>query len=151
VTTSAAPHATLGLDAYAQVTSPIRRYLDLVNQRQISAAVRGQEPPYTAQQLQELISGTQDALRRSMQVTRETRRFWLLKYLQRKQKRQEKIQGTVLRTDMKNPMVELEEIYIPVLIKKSASLQQGDELLLEISAVDPRRDYLKLSVVKKLD
>ena len=35
------PHAGLGLSAYAQVTSPLRRYLDLVAHQQLRAHLRG--------------------------------------------------------------------------------------------------------------
>ena len=43
----AAPgHAGLGLDRYAQCTSPIRRYGDLAIHHQIKAALRGEIPPF---------------------------------------------------------------------------------------------------------
>ncbi len=37
-------HAGLGLDAYVQATSPMRRYLDLVVHQQLRAHLRGEEP-----------------------------------------------------------------------------------------------------------
>ena len=36
------PHATLGVDTYCQITSPIRRYADLVHQRQLRSALAGE-------------------------------------------------------------------------------------------------------------
>jgi exoribonuclease-2 len=39
-------HQGLGLSHYLWSSSPLRRYSDLVNQRQILAAVRGETPPY---------------------------------------------------------------------------------------------------------
>lgn len=39
------PHSALGLEGYVQVTSPIRRYLDLLAHHQIKAVLRGQAPP----------------------------------------------------------------------------------------------------------
>jgi len=42
LSTQAAPHFGLGVDAYATWTSPIRKYGDLVNQRVIKAALAGQ-------------------------------------------------------------------------------------------------------------
>jgi len=41
-------HQGLGLMHYLWASSPLRRYSDLVNQRQIVAAVRGEPPPYEA-------------------------------------------------------------------------------------------------------
>jgi ribonuclease R len=47
-------HFALNLPAYCHATSPIRRLADLINHRVIKAYLRGQEQPYTRQQLQEL-------------------------------------------------------------------------------------------------
>jgi len=44
-------HYGLNLPAYVHFTSPIRRYADLVNNRQLSAALLGEELPYTAEEL----------------------------------------------------------------------------------------------------
>jgi exoribonuclease-2 len=41
-------HQGLGLTHYLWASSPLRRYSDLVNQRQVVAAVRGETPPYAA-------------------------------------------------------------------------------------------------------
>ena len=45
--TGASPrrHASLGLDAYCQFTSPIRRYGDVLAHRQLKAFLRGDPPP----------------------------------------------------------------------------------------------------------
>jgi ribonuclease R len=47
-------HYGLNVPAYLHFTSPIRRYADLVNQRQIDAFIAGDELPYTALRLNEL-------------------------------------------------------------------------------------------------
>ena len=39
-------HQGLGLSHYLWASSPLRRYADLVNQRQLLAVVRGEKPPY---------------------------------------------------------------------------------------------------------
>ncbi len=44
-------HIGLQVPAYAHVTSPLRRYADLVTQRQLLAHLDGTELPYTAEQL----------------------------------------------------------------------------------------------------
>ena len=46
MTTVASPHDGLGVDCYAWSSSPLRRYVDLVNQWQLIAALRGDEPPF---------------------------------------------------------------------------------------------------------
>ena len=46
MSTVPAAHAGLGVDQYAWASSPLRRYVDLVNQRQLIALARGSAPPY---------------------------------------------------------------------------------------------------------
>lgn len=148
--TQPARHATLALDYYAQATSPIRRYLDLLNQRQIAAAIRGTSTPCCVEDLEEAIAEAHDPLRRVGMVTKESKRFWLLLYLKDKASRRESIEATVLRTDLRNPMVELEEIYIPAILKTNEKLRRGDRIELEIGSVDPRNDSLRLRLTKVL-
>src|SRR5690606_2755428 len=51
-----APHAGLGLGAYTQMSSPIRRYADLVTQRQFAAALERQPFPYDKDELLAVIT-----------------------------------------------------------------------------------------------
>ncbi|MDO5531840.1 ribonuclease catalytic domain-containing protein [Sutterella sp.] len=46
MSTSPGPHDGLGVLRYAWSTSPLRRYVDLVNQRQMITALRGEPPAY---------------------------------------------------------------------------------------------------------
>jgi exoribonuclease-2 len=46
MSTRPAEHQGLGLSHYLWASSPLRRYSDLVNQRQLLAAVAGERPPY---------------------------------------------------------------------------------------------------------
>src|SRR5574340_1276922 len=46
MTTAPDPHQGLGVDQYAWSTSPLRRYVDLVNQRQLISLVQGADPVY---------------------------------------------------------------------------------------------------------
>lgn len=50
-------HFALNLPAYTHITSPIRRYADLVNHRLIKAALRGDPEPYGREELEEIASG----------------------------------------------------------------------------------------------
>ena len=54
-------HHALGLTAYTQVTSPLRRYQDLSMHRQIVAVLAGLEPEYDAAAMQALLASTERA------------------------------------------------------------------------------------------
>jgi len=49
------PHKGLGFPSYLQATSPLRRFADLINQRQAHALLEGTEPPYTQEELEALL------------------------------------------------------------------------------------------------
>ncbi len=73
-------HSGLGLDAYVQVTSPLRRYLDLVAHQQIRAHLSGQLPLDEAAILERV--GMVEAGRDQVRLAeRRSRRHWTLVYL----------------------------------------------------------------------
>jgi len=60
-------HQAMGLDVYAQMTSPLRRYADLVNQRQVISCLNHCKPIYNIMDLEKLIPHllqTRQAIRR---------------------------------------------------------------------------------------
>gem|GEM_PF-815131 len=145
--TTAGPHATLGLDAYAQVTSPIRRYTDLWNQRQLLHLLRSGNALFSPEETENIIELTMNAGQRARVISREAKRFWLLRYLQKRAESNKEIGATVLRTDLKNYLIELEEIYMPTMLKVSEKLKVGEEITVSIDRIDPQSDYLKLRLI----
>ena len=81
VTTKALPHEGLGVDAYLQATSPLRRYLDLVIQRQIGRFLAEGKPLYTPKEVDSVAQRAQAQLKEMSQVETARRRYWFLKYL----------------------------------------------------------------------
>ena len=71
-----APHAGLGLAAYARTTSPLRRYLDLVVHQQL----RG-NPLLDSQQILERVGAAESVTQNRVQAERLSRRHWTLVYL----------------------------------------------------------------------
>lgn len=65
------PHAAMGLKAYAQMSSPLRRYSDLVNQRQAIAVLNSTEPPYAETDLQAMLEHISQTRQRIRQVTQQ--------------------------------------------------------------------------------
>jgi exoribonuclease-2 len=78
--TVAGPHAGLGLDVYAQATSPLRRYLDLVVHQQLRAHVRG-EALLDSQEVLERVGATAAVWGQVRSAERQSRQHWTMVYL----------------------------------------------------------------------
>jgi exoribonuclease II len=76
-----ANHSGLGLGAYVTATSPIRKYFDLVTQRQIRS-VLGLEPPYSETEIDHIIQLVELPMSQVVKVQFRRNRYWLLKYLE---------------------------------------------------------------------
>lgn len=81
LSSSPEPHAGLGLPAYVTGTSPIRKYTDLITQRQLRAAL-GLETPYTVKEMDYLIAGLETVMGNVGRIQYRRHRYWLLKYLE---------------------------------------------------------------------
>jgi len=75
------PHCGLGVDVYTNATSPLRRYMDLLVQRQIHSALFKKSPVYEESRLKELSLLIQQTLRDIDLKKRSQIRYWILKYL----------------------------------------------------------------------
>ena len=77
----ARPHAALALPDYTPVTSPLRRYPDLVNEAQILAYLTDGAPRWSKEQLEQLLlQSLNPALEAAGQVQRFRPRYWKLLY-----------------------------------------------------------------------
>jgi exoribonuclease-2 len=147
-TTSFEPnyHAGLGLDAYIQATSPIRRYLDLCHQRQFLSFFKSQKPWISKSEFEPLVAEVEVHLNSANLASRETKRYWLLRYLDQRG-RGAPITGTVVRLDTKSPLVELDEIYITVFVKTNRAVRMGEQISMRVVSVDPHADYVRLEAI----
>jgi exoribonuclease-2 len=84
-------HSSLGLDYYAQITSPLRRYPDLLIHRQIKAVLRGEAPEYSEMELSNALLMADEAIGRADELMRYRERYFLLKYLKDKLKEDPKL------------------------------------------------------------
>lgn len=138
-------HSGLGLEAYIQASSPIRRYIDLCHQRQFLSFLRTGRPWVSREQFEEIAFEVESYLQSAGVASRESKRYWLLRYIEQRGKNTP-IMGTVVRVDLKTPLVELDEVYLTVFVRPSKPVKLGHRLSLRISAVDPRADYIRLDV-----
>lgn len=74
------PHYALGLPAYAQVTSPLRRFQDLAVHRQILGVLRGTGPAYDQATLQKIAAATDAAEADARRAERSRDRYWMLRW-----------------------------------------------------------------------
>ena len=89
VSPNAGRHASLGLSSYTQITSPLRRYADLLLHRQIKAAVKGEPLPYAQSELNQTMMMADEAIGRADEIMRDRERYFLLKHLKLRQKTEE--------------------------------------------------------------
>ena len=76
-----AAHGGLGVDAYIQGTSPLRRYPDLVMQRQISHFLATGQPLYSPEAIASVAQRADVQLRELARLEEDRRRYWFLKFL----------------------------------------------------------------------
>ncbi|MBN2489604.1 MAG: RNB domain-containing ribonuclease [Planctomycetes bacterium] len=77
------PHAGLGLDCYTQLSSPLRRYADLVMHRQLSGAVQGRPVPYPDRDvLLQVVVTSEMNYQTAVETERKSKHAWALRYLE---------------------------------------------------------------------
>lgn len=81
ISTAPQTHSGLGVKAYTTATSPIRRYHDLLTQRQIKAVI-GLNPAYSKKDLEEIIQAVSVPMANAGRVQGARKRYWLLRLLE---------------------------------------------------------------------
>jgi exoribonuclease II len=145
MSTSPSRHASLGLDTYSQVTSPIRRYTDLLSHFQIKAHLRGDELPFTVERLQEVMLGLGTNIYEANMVERQTNRYWTLEYFNRSGDREwDALFLRWLREDESLALVLIEELGIELAMKFNRWIAAGEQIQVQVALVDPRQDIIHL-------
>jgi exoribonuclease-2 len=135
------PHFALGLEAYVQITSPLRRYQDLAMHRQIIAALEGRSPNYDHEEMQRIAASTERAENDGRRAEAAVDRYWLLRYLERLVG--ESVAAVIVEVEPR-PVVLLLETLIELPMPGLAGEALGQRLLLRVERVNPRADILKL-------
>jgi exoribonuclease-2 len=142
--TSPAPHFSLGLPAYVQATSPIRRYGDLLVQRQLGAWRRG-EQPLDAAALQPLLEQVDAAVREGVAISREDNRHWQQVWFEAHRHGQWRAQFLRwLRPQDRLGLVRVDELAMDLAAECPPRMEPGTALLLRVQQVDSLRDQLRL-------
>jgi exoribonuclease-2 len=143
-----ARHASLGLDTYCQVTSPIRRYADMLAHFQIKAHLRGDALPFDAEQLQDIMQVMVATSYEGQLMERQTNRYWALEYLNRNNSQPwDALMLRWLREDDSLGLILLEELGLELAMRFNRWINPGDRIQVQVTFVDPRQDVIHLREV----
>ena len=132
-------HAGIGLDYYAQASSPIRRYMDLVLQRQLLAALAS--PPsvaYQADELLKVLANAEAAEAEGKELERRAKRYWTLRYLERNAVGRP-LEATALRD---GATAELDAYAVRGTLHGAPYLASQSRIVVRIARVEPIRGWL---------
>jgi exoribonuclease-2 len=137
MSTHALPHEAIGVPQYAWCTSPLRRYVDLVNQWQLIAAIEnGVSAPLVAPfkprdaDLFSIIGGFESQYEAWHDFQNSLERFWCLRWLQQQQITE--CEATVLKEDL----VRLNDVPMVVRLAGLPALERGQRIALQITGFD---------------
>ncbi len=150
--TKVAPHAGIGVKAYAWSTSPLRRYVDLVNQWQIIACARhGKTAALAAPfkpkdaNLFAVISGFDAAYTAYNGFQNGMERFWTLKHLQQT--------GTteLTATLIKDGLVRADSLPLVLPVMGADGLPRGAHVRVRLGDIDEIALDVSGTVIERLD
>ena len=142
--TKPASHFSLGLPAYVQATSPIRRYCDLIVQRQIQAHQAG-SPQLSEEELQELVGSVDLATREGIGISREDQRHWQQVWFEHHRDQQWQADFLRwLRPQDRLGLIRIDALALDLAAECPPGSEPGDQLQLHVLEVDPIRDQLRL-------
>lgn len=144
VSTRPARHAGLGAEAYVTLTSPIRRFYDLLVEQQILGALRG-EPIWDERELQKIITTVGPIISKVGLVEDLTEQYWVLRYLEKR------IGSTttavVLERFSNKYLVHLNEYLLEIDMPATPDRNYipGDQLLVRVEKAHARTGILKVA------
>lgn len=132
MTTDALPHEGLGVAYYAWSSSPLRRYVDLINQRQLIALLQNATPrfPKRSPELAEIARTFDTTYDAYAEFQRNMERFWCLRYLAQREERQ--FAGTIIRDEL----VRGANLPLIVKLKTSPGLAAKNPVTVNIDSTD---------------
>jgi exoribonuclease II len=148
IRTDPGPHSGLGVDVYIHATSPIRRYLDLVNQRQIHHYLLQNGAVYDEKMLEAIRIAAEPTLKKLGLIKRNRLRYWVLKYLSLN--RGKKLRALVLDELKTKYRVVLKDFLMIADLKRKSGviLSQGQEISVRATKADPWEDILTLEYIE---
>jgi exoribonuclease-2 len=135
-------HSGLGLGAYTQVSSPIRRYADLVTQQQFTAYLQAKPVPYAREELLRILANSETTEQEIRTIEERSTNYWILEYLSR-EKMGQPMKAVLL--DRKGN-IELEECYLRGRLQSpagTASDEPGSVISVTIDTIHPDKGEVR--------
>ena len=133
-------HNGLGVDNYVQVTSPLRRYNDLVTQKQLKNAMINLESPYSAEEILNISMSAQKKIRTLHSIENTRKKYWFLKFLKFEKKHsRNRYRAVVLdnnKTSSRNSLIELEKYPFKGRCWIPEHITTGSTINVEVTDVD---------------
>lgn len=146
MSTVPAGHEGLGVESYAWASSPLRRYVDLVNQRQVLALAQGEALPYRTgdEALLAAMRDFESAYEAYGEFQRNMERYWSLRWLI-----QEGIE-TVCATVLRESLARFDELPLVARVPSLPVLAPGTHVELAVSGIDLLELTLKCEYRRQL-
>ncbi len=137
------PHSGLGLNCYTTLTSPIRRFLDLVIQHQLSNMLKGKGILFSDDECKTFCGIINTKLARAGAIRQQRHRYWLLRYLEPKQGTS--IPAIVVGVGPKRVNLVIKECMMDIDLPKNPSFQvdPGDTVMVKLSKVSPLDNIIR--------
>ncbi len=144
--TRAKLHCSLALPHYTTVTSPIRRYTDLVVQRQLKQAIMNEPELYTEDELRQLITKLAAQQSKISFIQRKWTRYWILKYLE--QEDVHTLNALILEKNDRFAHLLLPDLFIETNapVTENARFHPGEMIRVKIEKLNPREDLLRVQL-----
>jgi len=140
-------HAGLGVEPYVQITSPIRRYGDLLLQEQLRGWLLEGRPRYREEELLDRLGEAEEVALGLTGIERASKRYWTLRYLEGH--RGAPVEAQVLEEIHPGSyLVELRQTCLRGILEAPPGLSPGTWLTPRLGAVDARRDRLPLRLAE---
>ena len=138
-------HKSLGVPSYVQMTSPIRRYTDLLMQRQLISWLEEQRICYSESELEDMNTRVSLATREIKNAQRGRHRYWLIRYFLEKDIKG--ATGYVSSKGYNGFNVYIPEFLIELALSNSGGrvFDIGSEISLSIWGTDPLRRRIRVS------
>ncbi len=144
--THAGAHSAMGVQAYCQVTSPLRRYVDLALQRQLTAHALLGRPELSADEMLTILGAVEPTALLVRRAGDEANRYWLTHDLKSRAVGQN-VRATVLHVDRSFIMVLLNDWGLQARVNTYVSTAPGQDIELTVVAADPRSETITLRPV----